>query len=564
MIRRNYHHFIIRRQVEMNNNKKYQNIWKSFLLLGVIFLLIPSIMITTVGFQGGGESNNEINSIIHYSTYLGGAENDRSSGVFIDSMGNPILVGQTKSSDFPIIKGNSTKGGLDIFLTKFNGENLSEVVYSTTVGGTDNERFRAAAIDTEDNIYVVGYTTSNDLPTTAEVYSPDFNGGDRDGFVAKFAPNGSLTFITYLGGLGLDVIKCVDIDSMGDVWVGGVSQSPDFPTTVDGFDLSYNGGTTTDAGYVDRNGGDGVYTKLSANGSVLLYSSFLGGSDNEQLVNLKIDSSDNVYLSGFTKSSDFPTTTGAWSTSHQGERDLFVTKFADDGITMNYSTLIGGGWDEEPYGTWIDSDGYYYLSGWTESGTFPTTEKAIQTSRSGPTDCFMLKLSPTGNDLIFSSYIGGSDPYESWWLGGWETYSSMAIDPDTSDIYQVGCTTNGDYPTTDKSHYNGGYFDMILTVFSAGGSRIRYSTFIGGSEGEGWPVIALASSKVFFVGTFTESSDHPVTEDAFDTSASNEEAVLMKIVLPETFPSPPVPGYEYWVTILFLALVGVYSRKRKR
>jgi hypothetical protein len=140
----------------------------------------------------------------------------------------------------------------------------------------------------------------------------------------------------------------------------------------------------------------------------------------------------------------------------------------------------------------------------------------------------------------------------------------MAIDPANSDIYQVGFTTNGDYPTTDKSHYNGGYFDMILTVFSAGGSKILYSTLIGGSDGEGWPEIALATSKTLFIGTFTESSDHPVTDDAFDTSASGEEAVLMKIVLPDTFPAPPVPGFEFGVMLLYLVLIGACSRKRKK
>ncbi|MHA2283662.1 MAG: hypothetical protein ACXAC5_22700 [Promethearchaeota archaeon] len=533
------------------------------ILLGIISLLIPSIVVMSISSNINDIPNSEINPIIEYSTFVGGNDSEIGRSILVDSADNPILIGHTKSSDFPVTNGLFPSGGQDIYVTKFNGNELSEILFSTVLGGTEDEVFEYATIDAEDNIFLVGSTASADFPVSSTAYSQAYNGGNSDGYIMKIAPNGTLLFATYFGGSNEDHLLGLDVDSQGNLWVVGNSLSANFPTTSESYDESYNGGTVTDKGFVTRTGGDGIFSKFSVNGSVLLYSSYLGASDNDLLWRVKADTSDTIYLLGLTKSTDFPTTSNAWSTTHRGERDISVSKFTINDSSMLYSTLIGGGWDDESFDFWVDTDGSVLLCGWTESGTFPLSKNAVDTARSGTTECIALRLSPDGSDLLFSTYVGGD---QHWAFDAWEAFTDVTVDQDTSDVYFAGFTTNTNYPTTDGSKYSGGYYDIVITVFSKSGSRIRFSTVIGGSEIEKESQIAVISSKTIFLCSYTSSSDFPVTNDALNASYNGAgDAVFMKIVFPDSWPSQGgITGFELGILFLVLSLCVIYARKRRR
>ena len=531
--------------------------------LGMIFLLITSITVIPTSSSVNDQPIFVLNPIIEYSTFLGGNSSEIGKSILVDSGGNPILVGHTKSSNFPVKNGLSPTGGQDIYVTKLNGNDLSEILFSTVLGGSDDETFEYAVIDAEDNVFLVGSTISADFPVTPTAYSQTYNGGFADGYIMKLAQNGSLLYSTYFGGSNEDLLLGSDVDSQGNLWVVGISRSQDYPITSGSFDETYNGGTSIDKGFNDRAGGDGVFSKLSANGSTLLYSSFIGSSDNDLLWRVKADTSDIIYLLGLTKSSDYPTTSNAWSTTNRGDRDICVSKFTTNDSSMVYSTLIGGGWDDEAFDFWIDTDGSVLLSGWTESGTFPTSKNAVDKSRTGLKDCIAVRLSPDGSDLSFSTYYGGD---QKWAYDAWESFTDVTVDPVTSDVYMVGFTTNTNYPTTDDSKYAGGYYDIVITVFSKSGSPVRFSTVIGGSEIEKETRVQLLSSKTIFLCSYTSSTDFPVTDDAISSTYNGAgDAVLLKIVFPDSWPSKGgITGFEIGIMFLVLSLSAVYIRKRKR
>ena len=575
---------------------------KEQLSLLVVFLLffLPVIAVSSKIMLESMINSQTV--IIDYSTFIGEGNDEYVNGVLLDSANNPILVGTTYSSGFPVINGTPFVGGRDIFVVKFNGNNLSEVIFSTIIGGTGDDDGGLPMIAADDSIFLVGQTESTDFPTTPSAYDQIYNGGTRDGYVAKLASNGTLLFATYLGGSNRDTLLEVELDSQGNIWVAGKSLSNDYPTTPDAWNTSYNGGTETDSGYIDRSGGDGIYTKLSANGSTLLYSSYIGGSDNDQLWRIKIDNSDNVILSGMTKSVDFPTTPGAYDTTYSNQRDIFVTKFAPNGSSMIFSTFIGSSGEEEAWDSCLDASGNIIICGWTDSQLFPTTDSAFDTTLGGDTDCVIFKLSSNGSTLLFSTFLGGSIPFSDWTYGHWETFTQVTIDETSSNIYLTGWLTTTNFPVTDRSEYNGGDFDCFVSVFSSDASTLLVSSLIGGRNREGGSAICSLSSQEFYCGFHTKSSAFPVTADAYDSSyngggpetAPGGDAVLMKLTISEfefitttilpsstsssssessspsesdTTTSPTtegISGFEFLcVLTLTIAISVVYSQKRK-
>lgn len=536
--------------------------WKRAILLGITVFIVSSITVGSIISNTEDLPNIELNPIIEYSTYFGGNSSEIGNSILVDSAGNPILVGHTKSSNFPVKNGLFPTGSQDIFITKFNGNKLSEILFSTVLGGSEDETVEYAVIDDNDNIFVVGSTFSTDIPVTSTAFSQTYNGGYSDGYIVKIAPNGSLIFATYFGGSAEDTLLGLDVDYQGNLWVVGNSRSANYPITNDSYDDSFNGGTVTDEAFIPRPGGDGVFSKLSANGSILLYSSYLGSSDNDLLWRVNADTPDTIYLLGLTRSTDFPTTSNAWSVTNHGERDISVSKFNANDSTMVYSTLIGGGWDDEAFDFWVDTDGSVLLSGWTESGTFPLSN-AVDTKRSGTKECIALRLSPDGSDLIFSTYFGGDQP---WAYDSWESYTEVVSDPVTSDVYLVGFTTNTNYPTTDGSEYAGGYYDIVITVLSEEGSRVRFSTLIGGSEIEKESQFVLTSSKTAFLCSYTTSPDFPVTSEALNGTYNGAgDAVLMKVVFPDSWPSQGGgPELEFILLLVFISIGIIFFRKRTR
>jgi Abnormal spindle-like microcephaly-assoc'd, ASPM-SPD-2-Hydin/Beta-propeller repeat len=400
---------------------------------------------------------NSSGNALLYSTFLGGTGNEGASGLATDVSGNAYLTGNTDSSDFPTTAGayDTSKNGTlysDAFVTKLNSTG-SVLLYSTFLGGTDNETVRGLAADVSGNTYITGYTTSSDFPTTPGTYDTSYN-GSSDGFVTKLNSSGSaLLYSTFLGGTGNDGPDALAIDGGGNAYVTGNSGSLDFPTTAGAYDTSHNGGY------------DAFIAKLNSSGSALLYSTFLGGTVNDYGYGIAIDGNGNAYVGGASYSIDFPTTSGAFDTTFNGNEDAFVTKLNSTGSALLYSTFLGGTGNESSLGMTIDGSGNTYVVGFTSSSEFPTTSGAFDTSFNGSEDGFVTKLNPSGSALLYSTFLGGT---------GADQARGIAVDGNR-DAYVIGYTTSSDFPVTSgayDSDQNGGN-DVFITKLPTSTPDIR-------------------------------------------------------------------------------------------
>jgi hypothetical protein len=394
-----------------------------------------------------------------YSTFLGGSHGDVGNAIAVDASGYAYITGGTGSTDFPTTPSayDQSFSGVDAFVTKLSPTG-NALIYSTFLGGGNGERAQAIAIDASGCAYITGWTESLNFPTTPGAYDLSHSGGPSygpyDAFVTKLSPTGNaLIYSTFLGGIQADVGNAIAVDASGYAYITGSTYSPDFPTTPGAYDTSYNGG----GAYPH----DAFVTKLSPDGSTLLYSTFLGGSSAEGGYAIAIDASGSAYITGTTLSSDFPTTSNAYDPSHNGSDDVFVTKLSPNGDNLVYSTLIGGSRLDHGSAIAIDGSDCAYITGSTDSTDFPTTPGAYDSSHNGGFwNAFVTKLSSDGSTLLYSTFLGGSSGEEGF---------AIAIDGSGS-TYITGRTLSTDFPTTpnayDPSH--NGYIDVFVTKLSIG------------------------------------------------------------------------------------------------
>jgi hypothetical protein len=391
---------------------------------------------------------NAAGSGLVYSTYLGGSLPDEGDEIAIDAAGSAYVTGITQSADFPTMLAfqASHGGGVnDAFVAKLNPTG-SGLVYSTYLGGTSYDIGHGIALDPAGSAYVTGSTLSSDFPTTAGASDTSVNGGG-DAFVTKLNPAGSgLAFSTYLGGSQRDGGEGIALDLVGNVHVTGSTESGDFPTTAGASNTTFNG--------VD----DAFVARLNAAGSGLVYSTYLGGSSNDEGSAIAVDAAGNAFVSGSTRSSDFPTTAGALDTSFNFGIDVFVTKLNATGSGLVYSTYLGGSQVDEGFGIAVDVAGNADVTGDTASPEFPTTQGAFTASHSDPGDfdAFVTKLNAAGSGLIYSTYLGGSNS---------EVGFGIAADA-AGNAYVTGVTYSTDFPTRAgalDTSFNGGASDGFAT-----------------------------------------------------------------------------------------------------
>src|SRR5690606_29611503 len=247
--------------------------------------------------------------------------------------------------------------------------NLSNLSFSTFLGGGSNDQGTSIAADSVGNVYVTGATQSTEFPTTPGTVDTSHN-GNYDVFVTKLNAAGTaLIYSTFIGGSGSDIAYDIAVDASGNAFITGSTVSQSYPTTTGAYDTTFNGGTF-----------DVFVTKLNATGSALVYSTFIGGSDDDTGLSIAIDPSGNAYVTGYTVDdvTDFPTTTGAYDTLHNGGSDVFVSKLDAAGAILTYSTFLGGNNDENGLGIAVDASGNAFVAGFTYDGTadFPTTAGA--------------------------------------------------------------------------------------------------------------------------------------------------------------------------------------------
>ncbi len=317
-------------------------------------------------------------STLVYSTYLGGNSDDRGRGIAVDGTGNTYVTGRTFSANFPTTNPlQAAFGGVfDAFVTKLNAAG-SALVYSTYLGGTNDDRGQSIAVDTAGNAYVTGTTFSADFPTASPLQAAF--GGDRDAFVTKVNSAGSvLVYSTYLGGSGRDEGHGIAVDSAGSPYVTGSTQSNNFPTASP-LQAAFGGFF------------DAFVTKLNAAGSALVYSTYLGGTNDDRGQSIAVDTAGNAYVTGKTGSADFPTTSPFQSTHGLGGLDAFVTKVNSAGSALVYSTYLGGSGTDEGHGIAVDASDNTYVTGKTDSTNFPTASP-FQAVKASSTDAFIAKI----------------------------------------------------------------------------------------------------------------------------------------------------------------------------
>ena len=389
-----------------------------------------------------------------YSTYLGGSANDIGKAIAVDASGSAYIAGQTFSTDFPTTAGalnTAYAGAGDVFLTKLSGTGTSPQ-YSTYLGGTGIDNAEGIAVDAAGNAYVTGQTYSTDFPTVAPTQA--FYGGnqDSDAFVTEINSTGSaLVYSTYLGGSSMDWGNAIALDASGDAYVVGFTRSTDFPLAG-----SLQPVCRGCPGFADA-----FIAELAPNGTSLLHSTYLGGSGDDQAAGIAVDTDGNIYVTGFTYSTDFPTISGAYQTTlTTGQSAAFVTKIAPGFSSLTWSTYLRG--TGLNYGKSIAVDtGNVFVAGVTYSPAFPVLLPTQSTC--APSNCyygtgFIAELNASASGLIFSTYLGGSHG---------DDIAGIALDP-SANIQSTGQAASTDFPVVNavQASFAGSYGDAFVTKIS--------------------------------------------------------------------------------------------------
>ena len=398
---------------------------------------------------------NPAGTQVIYSTFIGGNGSDEGRSISIDSSGNAYLTGVTTSPTFPTTAGvfdTTHNGGADVFALKLN-PNGSALVYSTYVGGNAFDESYSIARDSSNNVYVIGRTAGGvtPFPTTAGAFDTTFN-GVNDAFVFKLDGTGaSLLYSTFLGGDAIDYGQGIAVDAGGNVFATGFTASSvtPFPTTAGAFDTTFSGNV------------DIFVTKLNSAGSALTYSTLMGGTNEDSAQDIEIDAQGNAYIVGNVLNGGFPTTAGAFDTTHNGVVDAVVVKLNPAGSALVYSTYLGGISTENGNDIALDQFGNAYVTGLTFDGVtdYPTTTGAFDTAHNGGQDVFVSKLNGNGSTLLYSTLLGGAEN---------DSGNGIAVDQN-GNIYVTGLTNDAatDLPVTGEAFqsFHGGLTDVFVSKF---------------------------------------------------------------------------------------------------
>jgi hypothetical protein len=392
--------------------------------------------------------------------------------------------------------------------------------YSTYLGGGGLDVGYSVAVDGSGD-YLTGYTISNDFPTDGPIDPGCGTDGNCDGlsfydaFVAKMNPAvpgvAAMVYATYLGGSNDDFGVRIAVDGNGAAYVTGLARA-DFPTTPNAFQQAFGGGAPTNA--------DAFLAKLSADGSQLLYSTYLGGSGGDGAWGIALDASNVAYLAGQTTSPTFPATPGAVDLTCgtdgmcDGASDAFMAKIdpaASGAASLVYATFLGGSGVDQAFGIARDPVNQVYLTGRTTSTNFPMAGVPFQSSNGGDRDAFLAKFNPAGSALLYSTYFGG---------GSYEDAYTVALGAGNR-AYLIGRTSSVNLPTSAGAFqpaYGGGDSDAYVAKLepaAAGPASLLYASYLGGGGDDQGYGLAVDASDVAYAAGFARSTDFPSAGGAF-------------------------------------------------
>ena len=463
-----------------------------------------------------------------YSTFFGGSSVDEGYVVRLDAAGDIYVGGMTASDDLPSTPGAfqedyngdgaSPYEYADIFVAKF-GSDGKALKFSTYIGTANtHDWLRDMEIDQDGNIFICGVTRGSDFPTTEGAFQRDPGPLNSRGFVTKLNPYGTrLIYSTYLGAKEKSDFACsLEIDADGYAYVAGHAESPNFPTTPGAYQTTMIEGCA----YI---------AKLDRAGSSLVYSTMLGGCHSDQASAIALANDGTVYVTGATRSQDFPITHELLERYTPGTDDVFISRISKDGNELEYSIVFGCKGEEIGRGIVIDDEGSVYVTGTTRSSDFPITDGAIQPSFGGGySDMFVLKIDVKNNTVVYSTYLGGSENEWEPWDG-----NSVGFQVDAEgNACLIGYTNSTDFPVTTEAFqpgYGGGSCDAFISVIARDGRSFIHSTYLGGTDYDRGFGIDLDHRSVVFVTGCTASHEFPTSPDAYQRSHDAEfrEAFIM-------------------------------------
>jgi hypothetical protein len=503
-----------------------------------------------------------IDPVLFYSTYLGGSETENVGLYFgsiaVDRAGNAYVAGITASADFP---GNARPfgGGLDGFVVKL--DQFGSVVYSAVLGGRGADDIRSVAVDPAGSLYMTGTTQSPDFPTTAGTPPTTCTvAGDEcvgRGFVTKVSPSGRLVYSALLGGAdpvtGYGTAgEGIAVDPHGNAMVvGGTGEG--LRPTPGAFQTVVHGRF------------DGFLAKLNGTGTALTYVTYYGGRLDETHERIALDRQGGVYITGGTRSEDFPTTEGAFQRTCPPTAVVpeggcgwiaFVMKFTQTGA-LAYSTYLGGsnttgaalqGTSSDGNDIAVDQQGSAFVVGTSYTNDFPTTAGSLMPETPGAWNAFVAKFSPDGRALLYSTYLGGSA--DDYGVG-------IALDR-AGQAYVTGGTASRDLPTlaAAQSVHGGGLWDAFVAKLNGAGDALVYATYVGGADDEWGDRMAIDRAGTAYVTGFTESTNFPTVQAAQPVLGGGTDAFAVKLGDPTCgvevtqqvdvlrFPSAPFLGLQ--------------------
>ena len=418
----------------------------------------------------------------------------------IDNNGDIYLTGFCDFT-FPVTPGaysTANSFSRDAYVTKMNSTGTA-LVWSTYIGGGDNDESRGIAVNSNGEAFIAGFVNASpgwlSFPTTIGCFDPTCNSGDA--FVARLNATGTnLIYSTFLGGASTENGEAISINNLNEAFVTGYTQSIDFPTQG-AFDNAYNGSA------------DVFVTKLSAAGNALIYSTYLGGLLWDRPRKIVTNNLGEAYVTGLTLSVDFPTLS-AYDNALEGTQDAFVTKLNAAGNALLYSTYLGGSGVDAGNGIAINGGGEVFITGSTVSSNFPLLN-AYDNSYNNTGDTFAAKLDATGNSLIYSTFIGGSDIDVGW---------NVTINA-ANEAYIIGTTKSANFPVDAgaiMSGNKGGYDLFFVHLNSSGNSLACGSTIFGGDWHDYSPsplILKSGTADTLIFSATTHSQNLPTTAGSF-------------------------------------------------
>jgi hypothetical protein len=457
---------------------------------------------------------------ITYSTYFGGSSrivnsqpvSDSASSISVDSEGNTYLVGTAGSTNFPTknpLQPNN-KDRYDMFVAKLNPAG-NGLIYSTYLGGTSNDFGAAIAVDSDGSAFATGSTNSQNFPLAPNPFQATSH-GDSDAFVVKLNPAGStLLYSTYLGGSGYDAGGDIAVDNLDYAIITGYTFSANFPVRN-----AYQSSS--------RGGGDVFVTRIEKAGGGLVFSTYLGGNGYDVGSSIAVDNGGKAYLTGLTRSSNFPTLNAPQRTFGGGQQDAFVTELSPSGNALVYSTYLGGYNSDNGSSIAVGRAGNAFVTGSTDSPNFPTSNNAYQATSPGAGNAFVAEVADGGVALLYSTFLGGNNA---------DIGDAIAMDP-ADNAYVAGSTKSTNFPLLNSVQPSiAGDSDVFITKLGHG-LVPAYSTLLGGSNADAASDIAVDDEGSAYIIGNTTSANFPLVSALQSTQTSMFIAKLL-----EPLPLPP-------------------------